>query len=143
VKVARQICGLVRSGGYDAVWANAHWVRFDASVAGRMCGRPVVLHLHEEAMPGLGRLLRAGAVQTATRTVAVSQQVAAGLPGIVQGKVDVIPNGVDTEAMSPAGPHRADQVRASSSYLCRHKSPGEPSFEMAQNGEDCWLAVEH
>ena len=102
VSAVRQIADTLRDGNYDAVWANAHWIHLEASIAGRIAGRPVVLHLHEEALPGLGRLLRSGAVRMASRTVAVSQGVAAGLPQIVQGRICVIPNGIDTVALSPA-----------------------------------------
>jgi glycosyltransferase involved in cell wall biosynthesis len=99
--VARRIAALMRSGRYDALWANGHWTHLDASVAGRLSRRPVVLHLHEEAIPGAGTRLRAGAVMLASRTVAVSRAVAAGLPDLAAERVFVIPNGVDTQLMSP------------------------------------------
>jgi glycosyltransferase involved in cell wall biosynthesis len=98
---ARRIAALMRSGGYDALWANGHWTHLDTSVAGRLSRRPVVLHLHEEAMPGVGSWLRAGAVMLASRAVAVSHAVAAGLPDFAAERVRVIPNGVDTQLMSP------------------------------------------
>ncbi len=101
-KLAGRIANLVRDGNYDIVWANSHWSHLDASFAGRMCGKPVILHLHEEAMPGMGVFLRSCAVQMADRTVAVSHGVAAGLPRIVQKRVSVIQNGIDTKTMSPA-----------------------------------------
>jgi glycosyltransferase involved in cell wall biosynthesis len=112
VRVARMISRLVREAGYDAIWANAHWVHSDASLAGRMCRTPVVLHLHEEAVPGLGQWLRTAAVQMATQTVAVSEAVAAGLPALVRHRVRVIPNGVDTTAMSPESAGGADRRHA-------------------------------
>jgi len=99
--VARRIATLGRSGDYDALWANGHWTHLDTSVAGRLARRPVVLHLHEEAMPGVGSWLRAGAVMLASRAVAVSHAVAAGLPDFAAERVRVIPNGVDTQLMSP------------------------------------------
>lgn len=101
VTMARRIAEVARRGDYDALWANAHWTHLDAALAGRLCGKPVVLHLHEEPMPGLGQWLRGVAVQLATQSVAVSQAVATGLPRSVRRRVTVIPNGVDTEAMSP------------------------------------------
>jgi glycosyltransferase involved in cell wall biosynthesis len=112
VASARLISMLVRGGGYDALWANGHWTHVEATLAGRVCRKPVVLHLHEEAVPGLGLLLRACAVLMATRAVAVSRAVAAGLPRVVRDRVRVIPNGVDTEAMSPASEQDAQQISA-------------------------------
>ncbi|PXW99123.1 glycosyltransferase family 4 protein [Mycolicibacterium moriokaense] len=109
--VARRIAALARSGGYDALWANGHWTHFDTSVAGRMSRKPVVLHLHEEALPGLGTWLRTGAVRLASRAVAVSHAVAAGLPQSTSERVHVIPNGVDAQAMSP-GDQDTTRLRA-------------------------------
>jgi glycosyltransferase involved in cell wall biosynthesis len=111
LRVARLIADIARGGGHDAIWANAHWIHVDASVAGRICGRPVVLHLHEESVPGLGQWLRACAVRVAPRTVAVSQAVADGLPHFARKRVCVIPNGVDTEAMSPPSDAAKGDVR--------------------------------
>jgi glycosyltransferase involved in cell wall biosynthesis len=112
VRVARMIARMVRDGGYDAIWANAHWVHSDATLAGRMCRTPVVLHLHEEAIPGLGQWLRAAAVRMATQTVAVSDAVAAGHPALVRRRVRVIPNGVDVTAMSPESSANGDRRHA-------------------------------
>ena len=112
LKGARLISEVARSGGYDAIWANAHWVHADAGLAGRICRKPVVLHLHEEAMPGVGRLLRTAAVRLAAGAVAVSRRVAEGLPEFVRDRVEIIPNGVDTQAMSPAGPHSQERLHA-------------------------------
>jgi hypothetical protein len=103
LRTVRSIAKLVHQGGYDAIWANAHWIHMEAGLAGIVCKKPVVLHLHEELMPGLGTQLRAAAVRLATRSVAVSQAVAAGLPRSVIDRVCVIPNGVDVDAMSPPG----------------------------------------
>ena len=112
VRVARMISRVVRDGGYDAIWANAHWIHSDASLAGQMCRTPVVLHLHEEATPGLGQWLRTAAVRVATQTVAVSEAVAAGLPALVRHRVRVIPNGVDATAMSPESAGDGDRRHA-------------------------------
>ena len=113
VRMARLIANVARAGGYDAIWANAHWTHAEAGVAGRMCRTPVVLHLHEEAMPGMGQWLRTGAMLLATRTVAVSRGVADALPAVARNRVTVIPNGVDTDAFSPhSEPDRA-ALRAS------------------------------
>lgn len=101
-RTARLIADVVRGGRFDALWANAHWTHVEAALAGRLSGKPVVLHLHEEVVPGLGRWLRAAAVQFARRTVAVSKSVQEGLPWPVSERVCVIPNGVDTDVMSPA-----------------------------------------
>ncbi|MBP1819476.1 glycosyltransferase family 4 protein [Mycobacterium sp. OAE908] len=101
VRMARLIADVARAGDYDAIWANAHWTHAEASVAGRICRKPVVLHLHEEAVPGMGQWLRAGAMLLATRTVAVSRGVARSLPAVARNRVTVIQNGVDTEVFSP------------------------------------------
>lgn len=108
--VARRISRVVRSGGFDAIWANGHWIHLDAALAGRHCGVPTVLHLHEESVPGIGTWLRAGAVRTATRSVAVSTAVADGLPRSVRHRVDVITNGVDTDELSPSPDHRGSSA---------------------------------
>lgn len=108
--VARRIARVVRDGDFDAIWANGHWTHLDAALAGRHTGVPTILHLHEEAMPGIGTWLRAGAVRIASRTVAVSNAVADGLPRAVRRRVDVITNGVDTEELSPSS-DRSDAGR--------------------------------
>ena len=112
LRTVRLISGAIRGGHYDAVWANAHWIHLEAALAGRWCATPVVVHLHEEALPGLGRWLRAIAVRLATRTVAVSQMVRHNLPPSVAPRVEVIPNGVDTDAMSPPSPRDSDQIES-------------------------------
>lgn len=102
LRTAALIARVIRDGDYDAVWANAHWVHAEAALAGRLSRTPVVVHLHEEAMPGVGRYLRAIAVLFASNAVAVSKTVQEGLPRPVRCRVCVIPNGVDTDAMAPA-----------------------------------------
>lgn len=111
VRTARSIAGVIRDGEFDAVWGNAHWVHAEAALAGRMTATPVVLHLHEESVPGLGRWLRAVAVMFARSAVAVSKTVQEGVPWPASRRVCVIPNGVDTEELSPALPHDAAEVR--------------------------------
>jgi glycosyltransferase involved in cell wall biosynthesis len=110
LRATRLISDLVRAGDYDAVWANAHWTHVEASVAGRFCGKPVVLHLHEEAVPGLGQWLRAGAVRVATRTVAVSRAIVDGLPRFARKRACVIPNGIDAETFAPASGRDLEQL---------------------------------
>lgn len=116
LRTARLIADLVRAHDFDAVWSNAHWTHAEASVAGRLARTPVVLHLHEQSIPGLGQWLRSGAVRLATRTVAVSRGVATGLPEFARNRISVIPNGVDTACMSPASEGNRsglDRLRAS------------------------------
>jgi glycosyltransferase involved in cell wall biosynthesis len=113
---AGRIARASRAGDYDVIWANSHWTHVDATVAGNLCRRPVVLHLHEEAMPGLGQRLRSTAVRLADRTVAVSEGVASGLALSARKRATVIPNGVDTDRWSPASDNdrgELDCVRAS------------------------------
>lgn len=111
LSMAPLICDLVRAGDYDAIWANAQWTHVDASIAGRVVGTPVVLHLHEEVATGSALWLRAGAVRLATRAVAVSHGAAAELPGFARNRVRVIPNGIDTGVMSPTTSGDEEQVR--------------------------------
>jgi glycosyltransferase involved in cell wall biosynthesis len=108
VRMARLIAKVARTGGYDAIWANAHWTHAEAGLAGRLCRKPVVLHLHEEALPGMGQWLRTGAMLLATRTVAVSRGVAQALPAVARKRVTVIPNGVDIDVFTP--PSEADRA---------------------------------
>lgn len=103
------IAAAVNSGGYDGIWANGHWTHLDTAAAGRLTRRPTVLHLHEEAIPGVGTWMRAVAVRMADRCVAVSRAVAAGLPAAVQRRATVIANGVDIQ---PVSQEESDRVRA-------------------------------
>ncbi|MDT5070357.1 MAG: D-inositol-3-phosphate glycosyltransferase [Mycobacterium sp.] len=115
LRTVRLIANELRRTDYDAVWSNAHWLHLEASLAGIICKKPAVLHLHEESMPGLATRLRASAVRLAARSVSVSKAVATGLPASVRDRVSVIPNGVDVEANSPeqAGDHtESRQLRA-------------------------------
>lgn len=109
--VARSIGDAARRGSYDLLWANAHWIHMDVSIASRTAGLPAVLHLHEETEPGLGSWLRAGAVRLATHTVAVSQVVANGVPAPARQRVSVIPNGVDTDYYAPGTPADSPAVK--------------------------------
>jgi glycosyltransferase involved in cell wall biosynthesis len=102
LRAAGLIATLAVRNHVDAIWANAHWIHVEASLAGRLTGKPVVLHLHEEAIPGLGQQIRTSAVRLAPRTVAVSKAIANGLPVNARHRVDVIPNSVDTALMSPS-----------------------------------------
>lgn len=111
LKSARLIAGLGRAGGYDALWANGHWTHLETSIAGRLCGVPAVLHLHEESVPGLGGWLRAGAVRLAAGAVAVSQGVATSVPRLAAKRIRVIPNGVDTVSFSPPVGRDMEQMR--------------------------------
>lgn len=111
IRTAKLIAGEARRGRYDALWANAHWIHAETALAGRLCDTPVVLHLHEEALPGIGTWLRAAAVSFARSAVAVSKTVRGGLPDRVANDVVVIPNGVDTEVLSPAAAGDAERMR--------------------------------
>jgi glycosyltransferase involved in cell wall biosynthesis len=116
-RTVRAIARTAKSIGADAVFANGHWTHLDAALAARFAGVPCVLHLHEEAVPGVGTKLREAAVALAAATIAVSQSVAGGLSDSLRRRVTVIPNGVDVDVLSPgpappgvreelgAGPH--------------------------------------
>src|SRR5436305_1336055 len=79
-RVVGDIASKIRRVGAAAVFANAHWVHLDCALAGRHSGISVMLHLHEEALPGTGAWLRGAAVKVADASVAVSQAVANNLP---------------------------------------------------------------
>ncbi|SHT78206.1 glycoside hydrolase family protein [Mycobacteroides abscessus subsp. abscessus] len=109
---ARAIASAARANRCDAIWANAHWTHVEASIAGKLTRKPVVLHLHEEALPGLGQHLRAVAVTLSDRTVAVSDGVARAMPLRFQRRIQVIPNGVDTQEFSPMSVSDRDHAQA-------------------------------
>lgn len=114
--LARLIADVARDGGFDAIWANSHWGHLDAALASRFSEIPTVLHLHEEVAGAFSASMRAAAVRIAARTVAVSNAVAAGLPRLVQHRIDVIPNGIDVDELRPAEPAdalRIERTRAS------------------------------
>ena len=110
--MASKIRTVARNGGYDLLWSNAHWTHLETAIAGRVCGVPTLLHLHEESIPGVGAWLRAVAVRMATSTVAVSGAVANGVPTFARERVHVVPNGVDIEALTPPTPTEDGSVRA-------------------------------
>ena len=97
--------------GADVIWANSHWVHLDAALAGRKSRIPVVLYLHEEAIAGLGVMLRSMAVNRASRAIAVSTAVSSGVVRATDGKVIVVPNGVDADTLNPG--FADPEVRAS------------------------------
>ena len=100
-RVVADIASTTRRVGAAAVFANAHWVHLDCALAGRRSATPVMLHLHEEAVPGIGARLRGAAVRIADAAVAVSHDVATNLPSQVRGKATVVPNGVDVDVLRP------------------------------------------
>ncbi|MDT7766627.1 MAG: D-inositol-3-phosphate glycosyltransferase [Mycobacterium sp.] len=100
LRVARSIAAMARDR-FDVLWANAHWIHLDVAIASKLAGTPAVLHLHEEALPGLGVWLRSRAIQMSAHGVAVSRRVSEGLPPRIRKRVSVIPNGVDTNEFSP------------------------------------------
>lgn len=95
------IARLARAAKADAIHANSHWSHLEAIAAGQLTRRPVVLHLHEETMPGIAGRLRAVSVNRADATIAVSHAVARCLPAKAQARTSVIHNGVDTGLFSP------------------------------------------
>jgi glycosyltransferase involved in cell wall biosynthesis len=112
VRAAGQIAKLALKIRADAIWANAHWMHVESVLAGRLAHKPVAIHLHEEAVPGLGQRIRTTAVRWANRTVSVSEAVADGVPGNVRERIEVIVNGVDTDEMSPAHTDSTAALRA-------------------------------
>jgi glycosyltransferase involved in cell wall biosynthesis len=95
---ARRLARLARN--VDAVHSNSLWSHLDCAVAGRMARRPVVLELHDLVRPGLGRSVLKVATRLAAATVAISEAVADTL-GSSRGRVQVVPQGVDTERFHP------------------------------------------
>ena len=111
LRVAQSIAATSRDR-FDVLWANAHWIHLDVAIASKLAGVPAVLHLHEEAVPGLGVWLRSRAIQMSAHTVAVSRRVCEGLPPRVQERVTTIPNGVDTNEFSPVPDRNSPAVQA-------------------------------
>ena len=95
---ARRLARLARDA--DAVHSNSLWSHLDCAVAGRMARRPVVLELHDLVRPGLGRSVLKVATRLAAATVAISAAVADTV-GSSSGRVQVVPQGVDTERFHP------------------------------------------
>jgi glycosyltransferase involved in cell wall biosynthesis len=107
---ARRVARLAVEVGADVVHANAHWSHLDVAVGARLAQRPSLLLLHEETLPGVAQQLRAVNVRLADGAVAVSDAVRGVVPPWARGRVEVVPNGVDTTAFRP-GPVDA-HVRA-------------------------------
>ena len=97
---ARRLARLARDA--DAVHSNSLWSHLDCALAGRMARRPVVLELHDLVRPGLGRSVLKVATRLAAATVAISAAVADTV-GSSSGRVQVVPQGVDTERFHPGG----------------------------------------
>jgi glycosyltransferase involved in cell wall biosynthesis len=92
---------LARKLRVDVLHANNHWSHLEAALAGRLAGRPTVLHLHEQSQhDALGRL-RAMAVSVASVTIAVSGAVQRSLPRSAAARVRVVRNGVDSQLYAP------------------------------------------
>ncbi len=100
-RVAASIARVARRVDADAILANSHWIHLDAALAGRLCGVPVVLTLHEEAVPGIGTRLRSLAVALSASALAVSRAVADGVPGTARARVRTVVNGVDAGVLTP------------------------------------------
>jgi starch synthase len=82
----------------------------EVALAGRLARRPVVLHLHDLVVPGLGRRVLGTAVSLSTRGVAISKAVRECVPARLHDKVDVVHNGVSTTRFAPGPPD--PQLRA-------------------------------
>ncbi len=131
VQLARRAASITvnaRRFNADVIVANSFWSHFDASVAGRLARRKVVLYVHEECPTGLPGIALRFAARLASVTVAVSQDVARSIGG--RSHITVVTNGVDVERFSPgpADPVVRGELAASSSdplvvVLCRLDAP--------------------
>jgi glycosyltransferase involved in cell wall biosynthesis len=93
---------LARRVGADVIHANSHWSHLECAIAGKLSGKAVELHLHEEAEPDFLGRIRAVAVRLSTASIAVSNDVRDSLPENVRDRVTVIANGVDPDEITPA-----------------------------------------
>ncbi len=103
----------------DLIHSHCVWVHPAAAIAGRLSRRPVVVHLHDEAIPGVAQKIRGANVWLATWTIAVSDAVGVALPSWARHRMTVIRHGVDPDVFHP-GP-RDPVLRAE---LAAH--PDEP-----------------
>ncbi len=117
-----------RRYGADVIVANSFWSHFDATIAGRLTGRRVVLYVHEECPQGLPGVALRFAVRLASVTIAVSDDVARSIGG--PQRLTVVENGVDVERFSPgpADPVLRGELAASPDealvvVLCRLDAP--------------------
>lgn len=101
----RRVASIARHFKADMIIANSFWSHFDATLAGRLTGRRVIIYAHEECPPGLPALATRFVVRLASQTICVSEDVASSLG--VHRKVSVVANGIDLVRFSP-GP--ADPV---------------------------------
>ncbi len=97
VRLAR----VARREEIEVIHGNSHWNHLDAAIAGVLCGRPAILHLHEEVDPGASAVLRGIAVRLATQSIAVSDAVARQLPAWAGSRVVAVRNGVDIDRFTP------------------------------------------
>lgn len=96
---ARQISRLARD--FRILHSNSLWSHFEVALAGRLSRKATVLHVHDLVRPGLGRAVLGAAVTLGSATAAISTAVADGIPGVVAGRITVLPNGVDVDAFRP------------------------------------------
>jgi len=102
VRLVRRGCAIAkvaRRFEADVVVANSYWSHFDATFAGRLSGRGVVIYAHEECPSGLPAVALRFAVRLASTTIAVSHDVARSIGS--RRKVTVVANGVDVVRFSP------------------------------------------
>lgn len=104
---AAAIARLAKQTGASVVSANSHWAHLEGALASKIVRVPCVLHLHEQTIPGIAGRLRAASVRMAAATIAVSNAVANDLPAATRARVQVIHNGIDARAFSPAQPDPA------------------------------------
>jgi glycosyltransferase involved in cell wall biosynthesis len=102
-----RIARLARQVRADLIHANSHWSHLESALAGPIARRPVVLHLHEENLPGIAGALRGLSVAIADDTIAVSRAVARCLPPRARARTSVIHNGIDTNTFTPGPPDPA------------------------------------
>ena len=101
LRTAHRVAAAARDAGVDALHANGHGVHLETALAGRLARLPSVVHLHEEMPQAFGRAVRTAAVGVASAAVAVSDAVAASVPGPLARRVTTVPNGVDTRELAP------------------------------------------
>jgi glycosyltransferase involved in cell wall biosynthesis len=106
---AHRISRIARS--FDLVHSHTLFAHLETALAGRLARRPVVLDLHDIAVPGMGRRVLSLAARLATLTIANSQATAATVGA--GPRVDVVHPGVDVSRFRPAHPNRAVRTELS------------------------------
>jgi len=117
VPAVLRLSRLLRRRQVDVLHTNAMLAHFYGALAGRLAGRPAVMHMEDIVDPRLAgglalRSLRFCAARLATRVVSVSRAVDSMFEGVVsRDKRAVVYNGVDVDAAQHLPSGARERVR--------------------------------